>query len=166
MRLVYLACLFVCLYAVPAMGQSFTVQWDHPADRQGGIGYRVFVGSQSGIADVTSFDAGNVTQALINVPSYATPYYVSIAQYDIAGAIGPKSSEVIANVPAPPPVPPPSVCVTNGVTYSAGSRVTFQVRLRDLSGWLDAREAEGWVYVESVPQNRNQWRVTVECRPR
>jgi hypothetical protein len=38
------------------------------------------------------------------------------------------------------------------------------VRTRDLDTWLSAREAEGWIYIQATPHNRNHWRVTVECR--
>jgi hypothetical protein len=161
--LIVVACLVLCPASVFA--QSFTVAWEHPLDRQGGIGYTVYVGTAPNTYNVTSFDVGNVTQAIVNVPSYGA-YYVAIKSYDINGNRGDFSNEVQATLtaPPPPPPPPPSGCVTNGVTYSAGTRATFTVRIRDFEVWLTARESEGWVFVQAVPQNRNQWRVTVECQ--
>jgi hypothetical protein len=161
MRLLFLACVFVCLPAV-SVAQSFTVAWDHSPD-PAAIGYTVYVGNQSGVYSVSSFDVGRALSAIINVPTYGT-YYVALKSYDINGNRGAFSSEVSKTVEAPAPPPTPTGCVTGGISYGVGAEATWQLRTRDYDSWLAAREREGWVFVSAFNQNRNQLRVTIRCQ--
>ncbi len=66
--------------------------------------------------------------------------------------------------PTPIPIPPPPVteCVTSGVTYPAGAKLTQTMKTGQVGTWLSAREAEGWALLTSV-KAKSQTTVTLEC---
>lgn len=53
-------------------------------------------------------------------------------------------------------------CLTNGITYAAGSVLTQSMLQRFVSGYLNARMAEGWA-LRSTAKVRNLTTVTLTC---
>lgn len=118
MRLVYLACLFVCLYAVPAMAQSsFVVQWTLTADP-------VWATRECRVYKTGSSQYWATTAQQIAIPAepgesgwiYMTCYGWKL---DDAGQTiwgeGAKSAEVPYAMPQPSPPPALETCGADGL---------------------------------------------------
>jgi hypothetical protein len=113
-----LALLFVVMAfsALPAsaQGPSITLAWDPPVS--GGVaGYRVYVGTRSGVYS-ESYDVGNSTLFTYDNATAGRRYYFAVSAYAPGPLEGPRSSAV--NTTARANTTPPAV---RGVTRTAGS---------------------------------------------
>ena len=82
----------------PAHGGTLTVAWD-PSPDPSVMGYRVYVGTASGI-HTEIYDVGNVTTFSYNAAE-GTTYYFTVASYAPGPVVGPRSSEVSAAAGSP-----------------------------------------------------------------
>jgi hypothetical protein len=107
----------VCLLCSAGLARAqvtVTATWDRNTD-QSTAGYRVFVGTTSGVYP-WSQDAGNAVSIPLTLSSGS--YYVVVRAYNTAGNLGPPSNEVVVDLN--PPGPP------GGLSASTlGSRVTL-----------------------------------------
>lgn len=90
----------VCL-ALPL--EAATATWDRNPEADV-TGYRLSYGTQTGVHDV-SIDVGNVITFQFSPPG-GRRYYIVVQAYNLSGALGPKSDEIIFDAPATINQPP------------------------------------------------------------
>jgi hypothetical protein len=108
----------IALSALPAwaQGPSITLAWDPPLET-GVAGYRVYVGTRSGLYS-ESYDVGNSTLFTYENATAGRRYYFAVAAYASGALEGPRSSSV-NTVARATPTPP----AARGVTRRAGTGV-------------------------------------------
>ena len=90
----------LCL-AGAAYADPITLAWDANASSENVIGYKVYVGTQSGIYTQT-FDVGNTTSYVFPDAIAGQKYYFTVSAYSAGPSEGPKSIEASGWSNAPP----------------------------------------------------------------
>lgn len=190
-RALILIALVVVLVAQRLDAQSVNLAWD-PSPSSEAVGYVIYAGQASGVYSAT-VDVGSALGGVLNLPSFGTWYIAVTAYdvNHLQGGFSNEVSKALAAPPPPescaadgtgngidedldgvidegcaippPPPPAPKVCVTNGITYSAGTTVTGTFKNGDADTVIAARTAEGWI-VLSRSKLRNLTTITFQCR--
>ena len=77
---------------------QLTLAWDASVDPTA-TGYKVHIGTTSGVYDLSVVDVGNLTSCTIAGLQAGTVYYIAVTSYDQNGNEGSFSNEVSATIP-------------------------------------------------------------------
>jgi hypothetical protein len=118
-RVLLVLCAGLFLLPPVSFAQStLTLAWD-PSTGAGVSGYRIYCGAASGAYSTTN-QVGNTTSDTISGLSAGSTWYFAVSAVTANGLEGARSSELRYTVPQPPVTPPP-VPPSSGLSFSADS---------------------------------------------